>query len=148
MTPGHDPDHNVVKHLEMIQGVINRLARNSFLIKGWSLTLLAAALVLAFRSEGALLSYFWLFAFISAGFWMLDSYFLQLERKFRGIYDDVRKRKTTDFAMDLNAQKDKAGCRWHNAALSFSLLLFYLIQVVFTVVLSCLFESKLHLSGI
>ena len=141
------PDHNVVKHLEMIQGVINRQARNSFLIKGWSLTLLAAALVLAFRSNGALLPFFWLFAFISAGFWALDSYFLQLERKFRGIYDDVRKRKTTDFAMDLNAQKGKAGCKWHNAAFSFSLLLFYLIQVVFTVVLSCLFTYKLHLSS-
>ena len=33
----------VIKHLEIIQGVVNRLASNSFLIKGWSMTILSAA---------------------------------------------------------------------------------------------------------
>ena len=31
-----------LKHLEMIQGVINRMANCSFLLKGWSVTLIAA----------------------------------------------------------------------------------------------------------
>ena len=30
-----------IKHLEMIQGVINRMAGNSFALKGWSVTLIA-----------------------------------------------------------------------------------------------------------
>ena len=30
-----------LKHLEFIQGVINRLATNSFLMKGWSVVLVA-----------------------------------------------------------------------------------------------------------
>ena len=36
----------VVKHLEMTQGIINRLANNSFLLKGWSMTLVVAATLL------------------------------------------------------------------------------------------------------
>ena len=39
----------VVKHLEMTQTVINRLGRNSFLLKSWSMTILVAAMVLIAR---------------------------------------------------------------------------------------------------
>jgi len=31
-----------LKHLEMLQGVINRMANNSFLLKGWSVVLISA----------------------------------------------------------------------------------------------------------
>ena len=30
-----------LKHLEMVQGVINRMASNSFMLKGWAVTLVA-----------------------------------------------------------------------------------------------------------
>ena len=36
----------VVKHLEMTQGVINRLGGNSFQLKGWSMAIIVAATVL------------------------------------------------------------------------------------------------------
>ena len=36
----------IVKHLEMIQAVINRLGNNSFLLKSWSMTVIVAAAVL------------------------------------------------------------------------------------------------------
>lgn len=39
-----------LKHLEFIQGVIARLANNSFLLKGWSVTLVAAILALTVRN--------------------------------------------------------------------------------------------------
>jgi hypothetical protein len=38
--PG-DFEESELKHLEFIQGVIARLANNSFLLKGWSVTLVA-----------------------------------------------------------------------------------------------------------
>lgn len=41
----------VVKHLEMTQTVINRLERNSFLLKSWSMTILVAAMVLIAREN-------------------------------------------------------------------------------------------------
>ena len=48
------PEHgsNKHKHLEMIQGVINRLASNSFSIKQWTVMLVSALLVLVAR-EGS-----------------------------------------------------------------------------------------------
>lgn len=79
---------NKLKHLEFIQGVINRLASNSFHMKGWSVVLVAAILVLLAR-EGRLDA-----AFIAFGpalvFWGLDGYFLWQERLYRALYDHVR----------------------------------------------------------
>ena len=40
-----------IKHLELIQGVINRLATNSFQMKGWTVVLVAAILVLLARED-------------------------------------------------------------------------------------------------
>ena len=34
-----------MKHLEMIQGVISRMANNSFMLKGWAVTLVAGIFV-------------------------------------------------------------------------------------------------------
>ena len=41
----------VVKHLEMTQAIINRLGSNSFQLKGWSMTLIVAAMVLIARYD-------------------------------------------------------------------------------------------------
>ena len=40
-----------LKHLELTQGVLNRLANNSALLKGWSVTLVAALLALSVATE-------------------------------------------------------------------------------------------------
>ena len=42
---------NKLKHLEFIQGAINRLATNSFRMKGWTVVLVAAILVLLAREN-------------------------------------------------------------------------------------------------
>ena len=76
------------KHLEMIQGVINRLSTNSFLLKGWSVVLVSALFAL---SAGDSNPAFIFLAYIPAlVFWGLDGYFLWEERKFRKLYDRVR----------------------------------------------------------
>lgn len=36
-----------LKHLDFIQGVINRLSTNSFLLKGWSVVLVSALFALS-----------------------------------------------------------------------------------------------------
>ena len=75
-------------HLAMIQGVINRLAQNSFLLKGWSVLLVSALLaVAASSSEDWILPV----AFLpTAAFWGLDGYYLRQERLFRRLYDHAR----------------------------------------------------------
>ena len=95
----------VVKHLEMTQSVINRLGRNSFLLKSWSMTILVAAMVLIAR-ENLQNQYFVSTLLLPiAGFWILDGYFLWQERLFREVYKDIRQQTDTDFKMNINDYK-------------------------------------------
>lgn len=67
-----------IAHLGFIQGVINRMGNNSFLVKSWSVTLLAA-LFAALSNENNL--YILFLPLII--FWILDAYFLHQERLYR-----------------------------------------------------------------
>ena len=72
----------VQKHLEMMQGVINRMAENSRSCKVWCVTLVAATLVLVARTgepQHALIALVPTLLFL-----FLDSYYLALERAFIG----------------------------------------------------------------
>ena len=121
----------VVKHLEMTQTVINRLGRNSFLLKSWSLIILVAAMVLIGR-ENLQNSYFVLVLFLPiAGFWILDGYFLWQERLFRYVYNDIREKTDTNFEMDLGKHRNKPKSSWISAIFSLTLNIFYLIEVLF-----------------
>ena len=75
------------KHLEFIQHIITRIANNSFLLKGWSLTISTAIVGLASKSEGIAGDYFMLFPVVL--FWYLDSYYLSQEKAFRDLYNKV-----------------------------------------------------------
>jgi len=85
------------KHLELIQGVINRLAGNSFHLKGWAVTLVSALTALGAQDSKA--SYMLLALIPVIAFWPLDAYFLREERRFRELYGKVSKQPTTNFAM-------------------------------------------------
>lgn len=90
-----------IKHLELIQGIVNRLAGNSFMIKGWSVTLVSALFVLAVKDVDVRYS---LIAFFPVPFfWGLDGYFLAKERQFRDLYNAVRKmpESAINFSMDV-----------------------------------------------
>jgi hypothetical protein len=82
-------DDNVIKHLEFIQDAITRMGSNSFQMKRWAITIFSALLALYAASGGKQVMYLF-FAIIPAVlFWFMDAYYLQQERKFRGIYNDV-----------------------------------------------------------
>lgn len=126
--------NNKIKHLEFIQNIIDRQAKNSFLLKGWVITLITASFVLFVKDDvfgKTLFVYFLIFIF-----WIVDSYYLWQERKFRCLYDHVRKLKEdkVDFDMDTKEISKKAGCSWINTILSLSLLPFYLALMIFTIV--------------
>lgn len=40
-----------IKHLEMIQGIINRMASNSFYLKGWAVTLVAGIFAISAKDS-------------------------------------------------------------------------------------------------
>ena len=78
---------NKIKHLEFIQSTITRMNQNSFQIKGWMITLVSALLALYASSEKVV---YILIAIVPAiVLWFLDAYYLQQERRFRGVYNDV-----------------------------------------------------------
>jgi hypothetical protein len=137
-----DGKERVIKHLEITQGVINRLANNSFLIKGWSMAILAAAMLFLARVESVNSVYLTLsFAIPVISFWILDGYFLWQERLFRGIYNDIRVLDDSDFKMDIPAQLKKSKSKWRNATFSTTLNIFYFTELSFlglvTLIMSC-----------
>lgn len=79
---------NKHKHLEFIQNAINRIAGNSSLLKGWTVTLVSAIFALAQKDANRA----YLLVTILPGliFWFLDGYFLRQEKLFRKLYDHVR----------------------------------------------------------
>ena len=133
----------VVKHLKMTQAVINRLGSNSFLVKGWSMTVIVAAMLLIARHDVEN-PYFVLVLVIPAiGFWILDGYFLWQERLFRKVYDEVRVQSDTDFKMAPLKHKDKPKCSWVSAIFSVTLNIFYLIEIGFTIGVFLIVDAKI-----
>ena len=75
----------VQSHLEMLQGVIQRMAENSRVCKLWSITAVSAVLFLAARTG---IPWHTLIALIPLLlFFLLDVYYLSLERRFRSSYN-------------------------------------------------------------
>ncbi len=76
-----------LEHLKLIQGVIARMARNSFAIKAASITIVTALVAVALSSNYLVAA----FGGISlVMFWLLDAFYLCQERSFRALYNTVR----------------------------------------------------------
>lgn len=88
-----------MKYLEMIEGVIERMGNNSFQLKGWAVTLVA--LVGALAAQGSDKRFF-LLAFIPLfAFWFLDSFYLQMERKYKVLYKRVSVKAESDIDFNM-----------------------------------------------
>ena len=137
-----------LKHLEFIQGIVNRLASASFRMKGWSVVLVSALLVLLVRASPAELGIILVFPVLM--FWALDAYFLSRERLFRKLYDRVRKGTEGGghLSMDVSAFKSTGRIGplrdWWTAAWSVTLCPFYVMLALLTVLASLVAR---HLGG-
>ena len=60
-----------MKHLEFIQNVITRMNSNSFLIKGWAITLVSALFALA--ANGSNINYVLISYIVILVFWVLST---------------------------------------------------------------------------
>jgi len=92
----------MIKELEIIQEIINRMANNSFIIKGWTITLVVVTLLLKGNKYHTFIAFIPILVF-----WFLDAYFLRLERLYRRLYNWVKdnRLKTKDFLFDLNYKR-------------------------------------------
>jgi hypothetical protein len=80
--------------LEMIQGVINRLAGNSSAYKGWMVTITAALLGVAINNSKPWLAWFAVYTICILA--LLDSYYLALERSYRELYSTATEHSGQD----------------------------------------------------
>jgi len=112
-------------HLKMIQGIVNRLSHNSFLLKGWCVVLVSALFALA-AATNSKAHFIYLAYFPAVAFWVLDAYFLWQERLFRALYDRVRRMKEeeVDFSMDTSVVKSQVR-PWADVIFSKTLVLFH-----------------------
>jgi hypothetical protein len=116
-------------HLEIIQGVINRLSHNSFLLKGWSVVLVSAMFALA--AKDSQLMFVYLAYFPAIAFWCLDGYFLRQERLFRKLYDQARvlANDEIDFSMNTKFVENEVGS-WLEATISKTLSGFHGVLLI------------------
>ena len=124
-------------HLEMIQGIVNRLSHNSFLLKGWTVVLVSALFALAAKDKNELFIYLAYFPCIF--FWCLDAYFLWQERLFRALYDHVRVmgEDEIDYSMNIT-NADISRITWPCAFLSKTLVIFHGVILVSIIIVMLL----------
>jgi hypothetical protein len=100
------------------------MAGNSFLIKGWCITLVSGLLGLAANGKNP--RFIIVVFFPAFMFWMLDAYYLRQERLFRKKYDEVGQlpEESTYFSMNISTVEKKVDS-WLRVAFSKTLFLFY-----------------------
>ena len=95
------------KEIDLIQGCINRMANNSFLLKGWLVSIIAVVVTLSLDEMNKFVITL-MVIMITISFWYLDSYFLRMEKLYRKMYEWVlenRKQGNRDFQYDLNPHR-------------------------------------------
>jgi hypothetical protein len=123
-----------LKHLELIQGVIARMAGNLFFLKGWAITLIAALFALAAKDANS--KYAVVAFFPVVVFWVLDGYFLSQERQFRSLYNAVRKKGEADidFSLDTGPYSKIPHNTWLHSIFAPTLVVFYFSLIVLMLV--------------
>ena len=120
-----------LKHLEFIQNAITKMGNNSFLIKGWLVTIISALYALA--AKDANFNYVIITYIAIPVFWLMDAYFLSQERRYRALYDNVRTKTEIqiDFSMDTkiyNTDKNTI----QNTFFSISIFPLYFMMLIIT----------------
>lgn len=113
------------KEIEIVQPIINRMGHNSFLIKGWAITLVVIVMVFRNLPDQAYLAIIPL-----AAFWCLDAYYLRQERLYRDLYKWlVANRLKTDKRL-LSMDTSQFNVSFWRTLFSSTLVLFYVLILV------------------
>lgn len=120
---------NKIEHLKMIQEIIVRMNTNSFQIKGWAISVVSALLALYVNS--GTVDYIFIAIIPTMIFWLLDAYYLQQERKYRALYNDIinLSEEHTDIGMFSMSIERYNTCQYCiiKAMLSLTLVPIYLV---------------------
>ena len=120
-----DKEAAKIEHLKLIQQVIERLARSSFIIKTAASTV-TAAIVAAMAAASTPQVGLGGVALLSL--WGLDAFYLSRERGFRDLFDQVRKGTASEYNAEsyftMTTRPGQAGSIWR-AVCSSTLLVLY-----------------------
>jgi hypothetical protein len=132
-------DENKRKHLEFIQSVITRMNSNSFLIKGWAITLVSALFALA--AKDANVNYVLISYIVIPVFWILDGFYISKERQYRELYKTVSGKVELAIDFSMSASCFNNGNRtWLAGIFSKTLLPFYGITIAITLLVMFLIK--------
>jgi hypothetical protein len=112
-----------LKHLEFIQAAISRMATNSFLFKGWAITIAAA--LAAFASVETRSALLIIAVLVTIMFWALDGYYLWLERGFVRLHNEVSLKSEAEIDFSMAIDKTQAVRRWLKACWRPHVWIFY-----------------------
>lgn len=112
-----------LKHLEFIQTTINRMANNSFLLKGWAITVVGGLLAFGFKDLDC--RYIFISLAVLFFFWILDGYYLYQEKLFRELYERTSKKEENEINFSMKTEKCENGESWLECFCSTTLLVFY-----------------------
>lgn len=127
-----------LKHLEFIQNLITRMNHNSFLIKGWTITLVSALFALA--AKDANIKFVMISYIVIPVFWILDGFFIATERQYRSLYNHVSTIEPGSIDFNMDVKKFKKGRNtWCSGITSKTLIPFYGIALIATVSVMYLF---------
>ncbi|MEG2310511.1 MAG: hypothetical protein RSB76_00825 [Clostridia bacterium] len=124
-------------HLNMIQDIIKRMADNSFNLKAWAILIIVAIFTFAGENNNIKCILFTNLPLVV--FWCLDTYYLQLERKYRLLYETVRLKDDKDIDYDMsfkNLLVNMNGAKkisYFNCLFSKTQVLFYLTCIITTI---------------
>lgn len=134
----HKEKYHKEKHLEFIEGVIERLARNSLSCKTWALTLFSAlSAVFLNASKNSCDKYNIRIFFVAVVimlfiFWCLDAWYLKMERMYRSLYDAVCAEDSPKKPYDMSIDYFKGGKnRMINTIFSLSVCPVYCPLIIF-----------------
>ena len=128
-----------MKHLEFIQNVITRMNTNSFLIKGWTITLISALFALA--AKDANINYVIISYVVFPIFWILDGFFISTERQYRYLYKEVTLKSNEQIDFKMDASEYEIGKNtWVSGVFSKTLIPFYSISIITTLIVMFLIK--------
>ena len=117
-----------VKHLEMLQSGIARMATYSASAKSYCVTLLTAIVGFAISTKNLQVLYGGFIPIVV--FFLLDAQYLRLERRFRLVFDDIRSGNwdnITDFGFPIHKTRKQY---LFAVAFSWSVLPFYAMMII------------------
>jgi len=103
-------------YLTMIQSIISRMANNSFLIKGWAMTIVSSILALAV-TRGLNHSIYIVSTVVTIAFCFLNCIYLRTERLYRNLYKKVQKEGMQDLNQVKYFNLDTSECKNKNTRL-------------------------------